>query len=487
MVDIRQVVEAILLFINGMWELFSSSRDGLEFEEGVHRLWQDVGCRLYVWSLERLDNKLMQGRDRDRWKVVGFRPRTLVTSFGEVTFRRRLYREAGGDERYAFLLDRAMGWSRSSRLSCRMKQMGVVLSTDMSFRQAAKAMEFLAPGVTSMSVWKAAQEAGKLARCEAEVRRDQMFSAGEYDPGERVTDALYLEADGVHIKRQRRDEEGARSMELKMATMYEGKEQLASGKTRLRGRQTVAGFMSGPDLWERASERASRQWDLSQVEEIHVGGDGASWIKQGAEMFPGARFHLDTFHLRRALTRALSFEGEHYQAVAKAVSELDWEGVEKGLEKALAAARGARRKKKIRKLDNYLRNNWEGIGRLPEGCRMGVIEAQVRHVITRRMKHISGGWNPGGADHMAHLLAADANDELKRYVPGRAMDRETLDGVLDPEPVQQTAGTRRVSEEDVEQWLRVNMPALTGPHAGRPWVKHVLREISKAAAQWGAA
>ncbi len=38
-------------------------------------------------------------------------------------------------------------------------------------------MEFLAPGVTAMAVWEAVQEAGEQAGCEAEVRKEQMFSA----------------------------------------------------------------------------------------------------------------------------------------------------------------------------------------------------------------------------------------------------------------------------------------------------------------------
>jgi hypothetical protein len=28
---------------------------------------------------------------------------------------------------------------------------------------------------------------------------------------------------------------------------------------------------------------------------------------------------------------------------------------------------------------------------------------------------------------------------------------------------------------DLEGWLRVQMPALYGPHAGQPWIKHLLR------------
>ncbi len=120
---------------------------------------------------------------------------------------------------------------------------------------------------------------------------------------------------------------------------------------------------------------------------------------------------------------------------------------------------------------------------LPHGCHRSSGQARDHS----RMKQISGGWNPGGADNMAHLLSADANDELKRYVRGRAMDRDTMDGVVDQKPMQRISSKQRFSEEDVEKWLRVSMPALKGPHADRLWVKHVLREISRATAQWSAA
>jgi len=77
--DIRDVIGSVLLFVNGVWELFRSCSGGLEFEEHLHRLWQRVGAQLYAWSLERLDRRLMQERDRSHWEVVGFRKRTMVS------------------------------------------------------------------------------------------------------------------------------------------------------------------------------------------------------------------------------------------------------------------------------------------------------------------------------------------------------------------------------------------------------------------------
>jgi hypothetical protein len=54
-----------------------------------------------IAQLEALEEALFAHRPAG-WRVVGFRERTLVTRFGEVCFRRRLYQDEGG--RYHFHL-----------------------------------------------------------------------------------------------------------------------------------------------------------------------------------------------------------------------------------------------------------------------------------------------------------------------------------------------------------------------------------------------
>jgi hypothetical protein len=36
----------------------------------------------------------------------------------------------------------------------------------------------------------------------------------------------------------------------------------------------------------------------------------------------------------------------------------------------------------------------------------------------------------------------------------------------------------KLHQEDPGAWLKATIPALKGPHAGRPWIKHVLKEIA---------
>ncbi len=485
MIDIRELVGAILLLVQGISELLKGSMDGIEFEEGIRQLVHSVSVQVYEWSLQRLDEKLMKDRDRQRWEVVGFRTRRLVTVMGEVTVRRRLYRDRDtGDTR--FLLDYHLGIEKGKRLSPLMRKWGVEFSAKMSFREAAATLEKLAPHVSPMTVWNEAQEAGELARRDSEVRVAATFDEGEVPQGDRVSETLYVEADGVHIKQQGVDK---KSEEVKLAAIYEGKEKLPSGKKKLQHRQAVGGVMSGAQLWEHVSERSARVWDLTSVQQVKIGGDGADWIKKGTEAFPGSDYHLDEYHLRRALTRALSFDSAHYHRVSAAIEELDLEEVQRGLDAAIKSSRGKKRQK-IEGLKRYVMNNWEGIENLSEEARMGVIEAQVRHIISRRMKHIGGRWSPSGTDNMAYLLAADANDELGGYVAVRAWHRDKLDELLeDAEPVRDidTADSRRPSGPDLQDWLRASLPALEGPHAGRMWIKHVLREIAKAAPKTGAA
>jgi hypothetical protein len=78
-----------------------------DWEEGYYR----AGCKLIGLActhlLEGLEERLFESRSVD-WRVVGFRSRTLVTRFGDITFNRRLYMDGEGD--YHFLLDEYMNW-----------------------------------------------------------------------------------------------------------------------------------------------------------------------------------------------------------------------------------------------------------------------------------------------------------------------------------------------------------------------------------------
>ncbi|MGE5584733.1 MAG: ISLre2 family transposase, partial [Bacillota bacterium] len=450
MMDIRHVVAAVLFLVKGICELLNDSRDFADMEEGVRRLVQKAGQDVFVWALEELDERLMRERDKANLDEVKFCERTWVSTFGSMTVRRRQYRDRRTEE-YRFLLDEALGWEPNKRLTDRMEEIALVLGTETSFRQAAKLIECLTPGVSPMAVWGVAKDAGEKAATQARQERERVFERGEVPQGSRQVEKLRIEGDGVVVALQRSDK---RHEEIKLVVGYEGK--TGGVRRSLKNRRAVAGVGSGKEIWEEAGVKFGKTWDLGSVKEVDVGGDGAEWIREGAELF-GGEYHLDPFHLRKRLTEALSFDPDVYEAVSSAIAVLDRAAVEEALDLAAKRVRGKVRRR-VSAIRDYLLTNWDGLEALSEEDRLGAIEGQVRHTIARRMKRIGARWTREGADRMARLLAAKSNGELLSYL-GRKKTQDPESRTLPTVEI----GRMSAKAEDVEAWLRAKVPALTGP------------------------
>jgi hypothetical protein len=112
----------------------------------------------------------------------------------------------------------------------------------------------------------------------------------------RQTKELHIEADGVYVNLQGSKK---RKGELKMVVAYEGQRrtrQPADTKTapcssRLKRRPKHLGRKPAPTL--------PVPGDMSALEKVSIGGDGAEWVKAGKDYFSHATLQLDPFHLRR--------------------------------------------------------------------------------------------------------------------------------------------------------------------------------------------
>jgi len=468
MLDIRHIVGAVLLFVTGLIKLINESKDFYEIEKGVHELCQKVCNQILTWVLGQMDERLMRERDRSIWEVVGFRVKTAISTFGEFVYKRRLYRNKKTGET-KFFLDEVLGWPARARITPRLKELVVRLSSELSFARAAEVLSRLAPGISAMTIWQAAQEVGEVLQQEGRKKRAAVFEDGEAPGGKEVASELCIEADGVVIRLQRAKE---RRGEIKHIVAYEGKEQIERNRFTLKNKLVLSGLGESEAVWEECYAEIGGKWDLSRTERIYIGGDGAEWPKQGLEYFPGAEYRLDPYHLSKHLIEALGHEEEVLGKVAAAISRGSWEEVQSILTEAAKGARGNRRKKIIGLL-RYLRENWEGIIASPETKRLGAIEGQIYHNLARRMKRLGARWSISGGDRMARILAAKANGELGNYTLRWPVEQEKLKELTQTKPMEKRKA------EDVEEWLRASLPALRGPYASRPWVKHVLRELAR--------
>lgn len=468
MLNIRYVVGAVLLFVSGVVKLIGESKDFYELEKGTYELCQKVCNQIFTWVLEQIDERLLRERDRGTWEVVGFRARTVVSTLGEFTYRRRLYRNKKTGET-KFFLDEALCWPGRARITPRLKELAVKLSSEVSFARAAEVISYLTPGVSAMTVWQSAQEVGEVIRQDKREKRAAVFEDGKAPGGEEVASELYIEADGVMICLQKAEEKRG---EIKHIVAYEGKEETKRDRFVLKNKVVLSSLNESEAVWEESYAEIGGKWDLNRTGKIYIGGDGAEWPKRGLEYFPGAEYRLDPYHLNRRLTEALWHDEEAFEKVAAAIFRGSWEETQNTLMEAVKRTRGNRRKR-IEKLLRYLKENWEGIVSSPGTKRLGAIEGQIQHNIARRMKRLGARWTTSGGDRMARILAAKANGELGNYILRWPLAHRKLKEIVQLKPME------KCKVEDIEAWLRASIPALKGPYASRSWVKNVLKELAR--------
>jgi hypothetical protein len=135
-----------------------------------------------------------------------------------------------------------------------------------------------------------------------EKELEEVFEDGVIPESEgRVVPHLFLEADGTSIALQR---EEARRAEVKAGVAYEGWREASRDRHRVTRKTIYSGVMDGDRFWEGFSLALAKKYDLSRVGKVVVGGDGAPWAKDGAELLGGI-YQLDRFHLKRALNQTL--------------------------------------------------------------------------------------------------------------------------------------------------------------------------------------
>ncbi|MFO7172338.1 MAG: ISLre2 family transposase [Bacillota bacterium] len=469
---IREIVEIVLFVVQEVYKLLTGSPDLEALEVGVYRVMNEATRRLLEAACRNLDERLLEQRDKRRLRSVHTRARTVLTPFGELRIERRYYVDReGGRGRY--LLDEVLGLEPRQRLSPWLRKVAVALAAEMPYRRAAEVLRVVTlenVDIRGMTLWQEVQEAGAELRRRAVKGQRKVFEEGELPAGGRRARRLYVEADEVWVRGRGQQ----RHVGIKLAVGYEGKAEVAPGRRLLEQRRVHAGVVSGAEFWDECVAEFGQHWDLGAVEEYEIGGDGAAWVKAGCEHFPGARYRLDPFHLRRALLEGLSHDEGAYQAVCEGLAAGDWGEVDRALRGAQGRSRGAERRRVVA-LRRYLQANWEGIRATDAGERLGAIEGQVFHHLARRMKRQGARWSDAGADHLARVLAVRANGELQAVVRPRRQAQ--------PEGVQRLLRDRRLIAElergqDPEEWLRARVPALYGPGAGSPWVRYVLRQLA---------
>ena len=431
-----------------------------------------LACKLAEEIMKEMDDAL-KDKEALGMKVVGFKEKWVISLPGDIKLRRRLYRDKQGN--YHFLLDERIGLDKGSRVSPMMKKLAVQSSTDYTFREVEGNMKAVFPwAVSHTTVHNLSSKVADSHIEEEEKEIKALYEDGVIPESEgKTVPYLFMEADGINISLQREKE---RKAEIKGGIAYEGWEEIGKGRYKLKGKSVYAGVMDGKRFWEGFSLNLAKEYDLARVGKVIVGGDGASWVKEGAELF-GGLYELDRFHLKRALHQGLGSDplaNEIYQACVKG----EVASVEKLLTRAQQEA-GKERVEEVMRLRGYLMDNYYGLRDYRveingEGLRgLGAVESNVDKLFADRMKKRGMSWTKEGANRMARLISLSHSGKL---------DTKQKISIGKPAPTLGSTPHRSEGEDygagHGGTWLEASLPALYGSHADRPWVQ-MLRKLTR--------
>ena len=157
----------------------------------------------------------------------------------------------------------------------------------MSYQEAVNI--FTNGEISRQSVLNIIQEIEKIDNLELEI------------PEKKEVKELFIEADEDHVATQTKG-----NKEMKLISVYEGKEKESKSRRRTINKRSFTGTMSPEEIWFEVLDYIDQAYDLDKVKNIYIGGDGASWIKRGIKIIPKSKYVIDSYHLEKYLKLVLN-------------------------------------------------------------------------------------------------------------------------------------------------------------------------------------
>ena len=400
-----------------------------ELEREIFRIICQIGVELTQEILKSKDQEIFNSIDKEAYRSKGFRKTSVKTQYGEVEYRRRVYRTVLEDGRKAFVypLDDAIGMKRIGLISENLAEIIADASTEEPYRKASDAVSTMTGcSISAQGAWNVMQKIGERIDEEEAYAVSQMKT--EQSRGTKVLLVLFEEMDGVWIRQQGPHHEKKPMQEVKVATTYEGWDagKESAGRSTLAGKHVIAGIENARTFHEKREADIQSRYDVDEIIQRVVNGDGGSWI--GEPNAPDAIIQLDPFHVHKEIRRLIAdkeaaSEIERLYCGKDIAGMLDY--VQTYADSVASDDASDKRAKNALSLLKYLTNNrdallpWQERGvkipEAPDGIiykAMGIQENQNCTVITLRMKNRRMRWSPAGGNNMAKALARRENHEL---------------------------------------------------------------------------
>lgn len=409
-------------------DFLKSPKNFAEYVFGITDLLCKFGTEMLRDSLETMDRMLCESTFRQKsWTIEAHHTKTLITSLGDVTFRKTLFLNRQ-TKQHSYLLDQILGLEPKQRLTEDAAARLLEEAVQTSYRRGAQQVS-LGTQVSRQTV-------------KNRIHALKFPPAAQTSGPKKKVDWLYIDADEDHVALQFREKKGDltraengvknNGLIAKMVCIYEGKEEesIHSRRRILANRHYFCGVNRGEanlQFWDDIYRYLEENYDLDQVKKIYLNADGGSWIRTGAKRLKGVTCVLDGFHLEKYLMKLVPHLNrkertavlDEFRKIIRSQTKNDFRELVEKQKKGMPRWRNRAR---VEEAAAYILSNWMA-AKLRLRHKNGVLgsstESHVSHILSARMSSRPMGWSLQGAGKMAELRAYYYNGgdmlELVRY------------------------------------------------------------------------
>jgi len=380
-------------------------------------------------ALEAYDLKLLESRDKEKYRTTDLRETVLKTRMGDVEYRRRQYKTVeDGKTVYVYLLDMAIGEQVVGHFSQSMAETIAEANCEMSYRHSAQTIsETTGQNISHTTAWKVTQALGE--RANNQELEDAKRAAESKGRGQVEVPLLFEEQDGVWLNLQGDDRKTrGSSIEMKVAIAYSGTVKTGAKRYNLTGKVACANFEGINQFSRRKDGVIASYYNVDEIQHHVLNGDGASWIRRSVT--DETIYQLDTFHRNQAIFKYIK-DADARKNIFKLLYSKQIDLMFDVIDAYANSTDDPLVEKSYRELESYFQNNRDGLilykrrcvdlPEPPEGVvyrRCGAMESNIFSLIGRRMKRRRTNWSINGGNNMARLLTLKATKRIKEAVSG---------------------------------------------------------------------
>lgn len=456
-------------------------------EEKTFKEMMKLGRKIIQDELRMLDKLILDYRDKEVFKPKDFQQTTIKIKLGEIPIARRRYKMViNGETKLIYLLDELLEINDFGLYSQGIVEMVTREITKKSYRETAKTISEDTDNTISHTavrniVLKLGEKIKKL-----EEEKIKLYEEGKIE-GEKETQYIFCEHDGIYIKKQKskkhkgkkkfkvrhfkkkKSKKKKNGIELKIAVIHEGKEPRYTNDYKLKNKVIVGTASKAKDLKKIEDATIGTIYKEHTIKNVVINGDGADWtgsIVEGAKEI----FQLDMAHIQKKIYMAVSDEEylKKMQDIVYTEQAKDIFSLIYNYKVELETDNKISELEKVKKLEEYLRNNEKGLQRYQyklgykeeqleeikeELPSLGSEESEMYCTCRERMKKNRTSWSVIGAEALLKVIMNKMNGTIVEIITNKAekkIKEELASRISEPKIVKKKKKSKIIYAERYE-------------------------------------